>query len=62
MMAYMNSGYKKKFTPIHNRLTLQLSKYLQETSLTEWMTKEEIIQMQKDLPVYEEIIPATTNR
>ena len=42
MMANMYS-YFKKFTFIHDRLALELSRYLEETNILKWMIMGKVI-------------------
>ena len=43
----MESGLKKN-TSIHYRLAIKMNRRLQETYITEWMTKEKAARIQKD--------------
>ena len=46
----------KKFTPIHDRLGLQLSKSRQEASVSEWMTKGKTILIQDTQNVFTHVL------
>ena len=39
----------KKFTPIHDRLSTETNRCLQEANILEWMTKGKTTLIQKDL-------------
>ena len=47
MMAYMYTG-KNKCTSIHERLAIEMNRCLQETEITEWLTKVREKQIQID--------------
>ena len=38
MMVCTDSAFKK-FTPIHDRLAIEMNRCLEETDIPEWMTK-----------------------
>ena len=47
MMEYIESGFKK-FTSIHDRLALEMNRYLQQAHVPEWSTKGRPTLIQKD--------------
>ena len=57
--VYMDSGFKK-LPSLHDRLVIELSRYLKETNIPKWMTKGKTTLIQKRHPK-KDPTPATTD-
>ena len=45
---YIQGYWSKKFTSIHEKLEIEMNRYLRETNMPQWITKEKTTLIQKD--------------